>query len=110
MPNLQGYVHPDALISALGERLQRERVNRRWKQSDVAAHTGLGVRTIQRLEAGQGGTIDTLVRVAQALDIDGLLNELSYLPPARPGRPTQRVDGPAAPSTRQTARPWGDEQ
>lgn len=40
-----------------------------WTQERLAAESGVGLRTIQRLEAGQDASLETLSRVADALRV-----------------------------------------
>ena len=68
-----------AIQAVLGERLQRERLNRDMTQSQLAERAGISRRTLQGLEAGRTTTVETLIRVLRALDlmdrIDALLPE-----------------------------------
>ena len=66
------------ILKELGERLQRERLNRNLSQSDLAAKAGLSRRTIVGTEAGRGPTLETVISMLRAL---GLLNHLeTFLP------------------------------
>jgi transcriptional regulator with XRE-family HTH domain len=66
------------IIESLGVRLEAYRISRGIKQADLAEKAGISRSTLMRLEAGSSRTIDTLVRVLQAL---GLSDRLSYLVP-----------------------------
>ncbi len=69
-----------AILEEAGLRIQRERLNQDMVQSDLARNAGLSRRTLQKLEAGQVCTLESLVRVLRAL---GRLNALdAFLPPA----------------------------
>ena len=46
------------------------RNQRRWSQEDLAAASGLSVRTIQRLESTASGSLDSLKAVSAAFDVD----------------------------------------
>lgn len=50
------------------------RTQRRWAQEYLANGCGLSIRTIQRLEAGEDSSLETLRLVADALDVP--INEL----------------------------------
>lgn len=52
-----------------GDIIRREREKRAWTQEELSERTRLGVRTLRRLEAGQGGSLETIRRVAEALDL-----------------------------------------
>lgn len=45
------------------------RTQRGWTQERLADASGITVRTVQRLEAGNDASLDTLSRVAKALDV-----------------------------------------
>lgn len=49
--------------------IREYRLARNWSQADLAAHSGLSVPAISRLERGQPITITTLKLVCQALEI-----------------------------------------
>ena len=106
---------PHDLQSQLGSRLAKLRLARNVTQQTLAARSGVGLRTLRRLEAGQPTSLDTFVRVVIALGLhEGLLAAL----PQNRIRPIERVD--ARGNERQRARPrgkdtsgkpwtWGDE-
>lgn len=69
------------LISALGAQIEGYRISRNFKQEDLAERAGISRSTLARLEAGKGGTLDSLVRVLRALAIEDRL--LNVVPDAR---------------------------
>lgn len=103
------------LLTDLGRRLEAYRISRNLKQAELAQLAGISRSTLARLEAGQGGTIDSLVRVMRALNLgDRLLALLpdATLSPLDPrsasAKPRRRVrhSGKKAADGRWT---WGDE-
>ena len=56
------------------------RVRRTMLQRELAERTGLHLRHVQRLEAGGRAGLDTVRKLAAALDVDP--NELRRQPPA----------------------------
>jgi len=64
------------LAKEFGERLAAFRLSCNLRQSDVASKAGVSRGVIVRLEAGEGGTIDSLVRIMKAMDIEERLNWL----------------------------------
>ncbi len=52
-----------------GTRIVDLRTQRGWTQERLAEASGITVRTVQRLEAGNDASLDTLTRVATALDV-----------------------------------------
>lgn len=68
---------PDVL-GELGERIRGYRLQQNLRVIDVARLSGLPSRTINRLEAGENSTLETVVRVLRAL---GRLDALeAFLP------------------------------
>ncbi len=70
-----------ALLADLGRRLEAYRISRNIKQADLAELAGIGRSTLARMEAGKGGTIDSLARVMRALGLSERLLEI--VPDAR---------------------------
>ena len=50
--------------------IQKLRLQRGWSQEQLAELSGLSVRTIQRLERGQGGSVESLKALGAAFEID----------------------------------------
>ncbi|GAA6201394.1 helix-turn-helix transcriptional regulator [Aquicoccus sp. SU-CL01552] len=89
------------LAKEFGERLAAFRLSCNLRQSDIASKAGVSRGVIVRLEAGEGGTIDSLIRIMKAMDIEERLNWLV---------PDGRIS-PLDPRSelRQRARPLPDE-
>lgn len=72
---------------ALCRRLEEIRLSRNIMQSQLAVEAGVSTRTIRRMEAGEGITLDTFVRVMMSLGMQGnlaaLLSEQSVDPSER---------------------------
>lgn len=89
---------PVQIAADLGETLTRLRLAQNVSQSELADKAGISERTLRRLEAGEGCTLDTLIRVMQAME---LAEQLATLLPdpgimpvermARGGREPKRV-------------------
>ena len=52
----------------LGENLQKLRLSRNIDQKTLAAQAGISARALQKLEAGAGTNLTTLLSVVRALD------------------------------------------
>lgn len=78
----------EQIVADLGRRLGRLRLASNVTQADLADKAGIGARTLARIEGGEGGTIDSLVRVITAL---GLRSHLEALLPNPDIRPMERV-------------------
>lgn len=104
------------VLSELGDRLARHRLDRNLTQAQLAREAGVSKRTVVRLEKGESSQVTNLVRVLRAL---GLLTNLDGLVPAplvsplaqlksrakerRRASPVAKKPGPESPWT------WGDE-
>ena len=88
----QTYRSPAELQSELGERLRALRLNRNLAQSEVAAKAGVSLRSVINLEGGRGSTVETLVRVLNAMDAADKpqISPLALLHSPRPQRRVRR--------------------
>lgn len=59
---------------SIGESIGRWRRLRSLTMSELADRADIGVSTLQRLEQGRGGTLESLLRVARAL---GVLDQIT---------------------------------
>jgi transcriptional regulator with XRE-family HTH domain len=75
-----------AIQKELGQRLQRERLNRNLSQVELAAKSGISRRTLIAAETGEGPTMDTLISILRGL---GLLSRLNQLLPETEISPVQ---------------------
>lgn len=99
----------------LGQQLAAYRLNRNLTQRQLAGDAAVSLNTLRRLEDGQNVSLDTLMRVMEAL---GLGERLDALTPQADVRPVDRVRM-ADKAERKRARPtqakpaapwtWGDE-
>ena len=67
---------PSEIANILGERLKKRRLMLNLTQADLANKAGIGLSTVARIESGDGGTLDNVIRLAIAL---GLINEFATL-------------------------------
>ena len=67
----------DEIVQALGQRLRAQRLSRLMPQEELARRAGVAVGSVKKLEASGNTTLQTWVRVVQALaltdEIAGLL-------------------------------------
>lgn len=77
-----------AVIRTLFERLEEIRLSHNISQADLAREAGVSRSTITRLAAGQNISVDSFVRVMQAL---GLADHLAALLPNPDVRPVERI-------------------
>lgn len=57
------------VLTETGERLKQIRIGMMMTQSDVAAATGISVRTIKNMESGRDVAFSTIINVMRALRI-----------------------------------------
>lgn len=71
------------ILQILGERIARHRIEAGLTQGELAERAGIGKRTLERVEAGRGAELVTLIRVLRTLNaLDGLERLLPELPPS----------------------------
>ncbi len=103
----------EAIIEALGKRLDEIRLSRNISQFDLAREAGVSRSTMTRLSCGRTISLDSFVRVMQALR---LTDHLAALLPDPAVRPVDRVRIGGAERRRARKRraepsewAWGDE-
>lgn len=112
----------EAIIAALGKRLDEIRLSRNIAQADLAREAGVSRSTLTRLADGRPVSLDSFVRVMQALHLADHLAALLPDPGVRPvdrvrleGTERQRASGrrtqahPSSPSPSSPTWTWGDE-
>lgn len=106
----------DQIEAVLCKRIESIRLSRNITQEQLADEAGVSIRTIGRLEKGQGVSMNTFIRVMIALRIQ---QNLETLLPDPTVRPIERIGLDAG--ERKRARPtksknelptwsWGDEE
>lgn len=74
----------DAILSELGVRLAKRRLELQLTQADLAEEAGVSKRTVERLEAGETTQTSTLIRILRVLDLLDRLDALVPEPGPRP--------------------------
>lgn len=117
---------PDpALLSELGQRLARLRLDRNLSQDDLAREAGVSKRTLHRMEHGHSAQMTNWIRVLRALDLLGNLEQFLPAPAPSPmqqlklqGKLRRRASSssvaPAQSHDQGASKPrpwtWGDDQ
>lgn len=90
-----------AIAQILGERIERYRIEAGLTQAELAERAGIGKRTVERVEAGGGAELVTVIRVLRTLNaLEGFERLLPELPPSPieqlklRGKQRQRVSHP----------------
>jgi putative transcriptional regulator len=78
----------DALLKELGDRLQRNRLNRNMTQAALAKEAGISERTIIRIEQGHSTQLSNFIRLLRSL---GLLENMDALVPKPAISPIQQM-------------------
>ena len=94
-----------AVLTEIGQRLARHRLERNLTQAELAKEAGVSKRTLIRLEGGESTQLTNLIRVLRALDL--LTNLDAFIPPPVPSpiqqlraegkrrkRASRKADGP----------------
>ena len=102
--------------TALCKRLESIRLSRNITQVQIADEAGVSIRTIGRMEKGQGVSLDTFIRVLSAL---GIQQNLETVLPDPGIRPAERISNsgnerkrarPKQSANKSTVWSWGDEK
>jgi transcriptional regulator with XRE-family HTH domain len=71
-----GLATADEILRTLGERLRQQRLTQQLSQHELAQMAGVALGTVRKLEQSGVSSLETVVRVVQAL---GLVDELQGL-------------------------------
>lgn len=107
----------EQLAHDIGERLSRIRLGRNLTQQALAAQAGISTRTLRRLEAGEGATLDTLIRVVRGLGLESHLEALLPDPGIQPverlargGHERKRARAPVPVVGPEVPWTWGEDE
>ena len=67
---------PSEISKSLGKLLKQQRLYQNLTQVELAQRAGIGLSTVSRIESGEGGTLDNVIRYAMSV---GLVNEFADL-------------------------------
>lgn len=73
-----------AILSEIGERIARRRIDLQLTQADVADQAGVAKRTVERIESGASAQMSSMIRIFRVL---GLLPGLDRMIPEVGPRP-----------------------
>ena len=108
----------DAILSELGGRLARVRLDRNLTQAELAEQAGISKRTVERLESGSVAThLPGFIRVCRVLDMVERFDLLVPEPVPSPvdqlklrGRKRQRASAGGKTKASSKKWQWGDEK
>ena len=100
---------PEQVTADLGATLARIRLSQNLSQLDLAARAGITEKTLRNLEKGNGASLNTFIRLLQALGLGNHLENLLPDPGIQPvvqverhGKVRQRASSPA----KGQSKPW----
>ncbi len=88
-PTISSSLTDAAILATVGHRLERHRIAADLTQAALAERAGVSKRTLERIEAGRGSELASLLRVLRAL---GLLGGVDALIPALPASPLEELE------------------
>lgn len=114
---IQDTLSDAAVLTELGRRLERHRVQRDRTQAEQAEEAGIGRATLQRIERGESVQLLSLVKLLRTLDLlealDGAVPATIELPIAQLDRerrpPRQRARRRRAAPSGTEPWAWGDD-
>ncbi|HEY7830333.1 MAG TPA: helix-turn-helix transcriptional regulator [Solirubrobacteraceae bacterium] len=120
---IKSYLTDEAVLSELGARLERQRLERNLTQRELATQAGVERKAVQRMESGEPVKLTSFVRVLRALGLVDALEQLVPEPVPSPiellklhGKERRRASGtrgrrPPNREKRVESAPWqwGDE-
>lgn len=102
-----------AILREIGVRLARQRIEAGQTQAALAGQAGIAKRTLERIEAGRGAELVTLIRVLRALELSDGLDSLIREPPRSPialleqrGKQRRRAARPRSKPSAAANKPW----
>lgn len=103
----------EAILTELGERISRARIERQFTQAVMAEQAGVSKRTVERIEAGASTQLSSVLRVLRVLGLLEGLNQLVPEPGPRPmdmlklkGKTRQRASSPNPSIVSEPRAPW----
>jgi len=82
--NITKLLSDEAILTEIGQRVARRRLDLQLTQAEVAEQAGVAKRTLERLESGQSAQMSSLIRILRVLSA---LEELDRLLPEGGPRP-----------------------
>ena len=97
----------EAILSELGERMARRRLDLSLTQADVAQQAGIAKRTVERIESGASAQMSSIIRILRVLE---LLPDLDAMLPAAVARPMDLLQRKGKTRQRASSRKRTDRQ
>lgn len=114
--NIDPVMSDNAVLTEIGNRLSRRRVELALTQADLARKAGVAKRTVERVEAGESTQAANLIRILRILNLLEAINAAIPESGPRPmellklkGKARQRVSAKKRSEQPQSEWSWGDE-
>jgi len=110
---ISGLLADEAILTELGGRIARRRLELQLTQAHLAEQAGVAKRTVERIEAGASAQMSSLIRIFRVLEL--LPNLELLLPEVRPGpmellrqkgKVRQRASGQRKANRIEESKPW----
>ncbi|MDP2854817.1 MAG: helix-turn-helix transcriptional regulator [Smithellaceae bacterium] len=79
-----GAMNDKTILTEIGARISRLRLNHNITQTDLALQAGVARIVVQRLEGGRGCTLENLIRITRVLGILEQLDAFLQVPELSP--------------------------
>lgn len=106
----------DAILTEIGKRVGRRRLDRQLTQADLAEQAGVSKRTVERIEAGASAQMSSIIRILRVLDLlpglDQMIPEAGPRPMdllKRKGKVRQRASSRRRSGRSDEPWTWGDD-
>ncbi len=106
----------EAILTEIGERIARSRLDLQLTQADVAEQAGVSKRTVERIESGASAQMSSFIRILRVLNLlpglEQLISETVSSPMAllrRKGKIRQRVSKRTRSDQTDKAWSWDDD-
>lgn len=102
------------ILEELGKRIKDTRLNRSMSQKDLAYYSGVAQSTLIRIENGEGGNLENLMKIMRVLDLlqnfDLLIPEQELTPEEIFANISKRKRAPRIKKKEERQWAWGDEK
>ena len=107
----------EAVLSEIGVRMSRRRLDFQLTQADLAKQAGISKRTVERIEAGASAQLSSMIRIFRVLDLMQALDSMIPEPGPSPidllklkGKVRQRASSNRTEHQPKNDWSWGDNE
>lgn len=114
--DIEPHMSDKAILTDLGHRLNRRRIDLELTQAELAEEAGVSKRTVERVEAGESVQTTNLIRILRAMNLLDAFNAAIPVVGPRPmdllklrGKERQRASSKTRNQEPRDKWSWGDE-